>query len=92
MSYQETLLKTIEQMTLDLPNTEPVERIQVTRIISEIPGEPWVIRYQINSNDPYISVDCLNSELEKVRDIIQYIIDNPPQASLPWIQREIIRE
>ena len=89
MSYSETLLKTIEDMTLDLPNTEPVETIQLTRIIEEIPNGPITIRYQINNQSPYISIDCLNEELEEVRYIIQYIIDNPPQTSLPIIQREL---
>jgi hypothetical protein len=89
MSYTETFLQTTERMVLDLPNTEPQESVQVTRIIDEYPGQPLVTRYQINNGSPYISVDCLSSELEEVRDIIQYIIDNPPQNSLPIIQREV---
>ena len=78
MSYTEGEQRTITQYTLDLPGTEPVETVQVTRTVIEVPGEPLTVRYQINNQNPYISIDCLSTELQETRDIIEYIISNPP--------------
>lgn len=77
MSYEEIEQKVETSYEVDIPTTPQVEHVKILSRAVYHGDELTSLKYVVNCMNPYVSLDVAFDQLEQVRAIVQYLIDNP---------------